>query len=458
MQFKRVRLLGLIMCILLSCSSVGTSTTYSIADLNRSYNHTVLIEAIDESPSSTKSMRIFESFHVGFGGSGTFGFESITGEAIWVKSVDLVLDDEIEHNLNYHKIKYFDSKGFDYLQQKLKNSKFLVYWFAKDWHKSSLSTQEIQKAMDQGYIPVFNYWYFGDELRHGLPNEEEQQAYYEHNQKIAKFLKELKGTKIVIMEPEFNKNNITYFDTTQEQFALIIGNAIDTIKFNTQDVLFSLCMMDTGNRGSYINDERCGYEHCALGDQSEWIKPHIIYNNLADKLDFISFNQMIGSFSRNHSNPGTFSTPNPQSYSNDALGIDYLAKRINNMAKFLHEHYDKPIFIPHLAIATATWIDENQNGAIERDEIDYEGWEEQASRVYKELMDNQAQLLKNGLFGFAVMALFDNPRQDYHGYQYYLDNEYHFGIIKTSAKDAVDRYRLGDLEFKKDMVETIFAK
>jgi len=46
------------------------------------------------------------------------------------------------------------------------------------------------------------------------------------------------------------------------------------------------------------------------------------------------------------------------------------------------------------------------------------------------------------------MALFDNLRHNYGGYQYFINNEYYLGIIGSSAKDKVsiiDSY--GDLHF-----------
>jgi hypothetical protein len=408
---------------------------------NKEENH---IEPADD----TQTESIFRSFNVGFGGSGSFSFLSNDNEAIWLNSTDLILDDNIESNAEYLEIKYFDTDKFDILQQRLKNSKFIVYWITKYWQESWHNLENIQNAMNQGYIPVFNYWYFADELGGGLPDDDGIEQYYEHNHKVADFLSQLDGTILLVIEPEFNKNVIIEDPKNQEKFIDIISKAIDNIKSNTKDIKFSLCMMDTGSR-SVNNDSyevaKCGYENCSLGDKYEWDKLDNIYGSLLSKLDFISFEQMIAQFNRKK-------IP----YTNDDIGIDFLATRINNLSKYLKDKYNKPIFMPYIAIATASWNDDNGDSNVDDSELDLSGWEDEANHVYKELMQNKQQLLDNGLFGFAVMSLFDEPRHDINGYQYFMNNEYHLGVIKSSAVDEVDQYGFGDIVFKQDIVDIIF--
>jgi len=433
-------------------TSSNTGTT-PVEDNTQSEN-----TPIDEGTSESLNP-IFREFNVGFGGSGSFGFESVDGDVVWLSAIDLLINDDIEKNSYYTTIKSFNANRFDILQQKLKGSKYIVFWITKSWEEVWFSASQIQEAMDEGYIPVFNYWYFGDGLSSGLPSEEKTAIYYEHNIKVAKFLKQLKGTKFVVMEPEFNKKVVVDVVANQHTFASIMGHAIDTLRVNLDDeTFFSLCMMDTGSTSVNSSYESCGYSNCALGDRKEWGKPYYVYKDLLDKLDFISFNQLVGQFSRDDSNPGSYHSPNPKASTNDEVGIDLLAARIENLTKFLKEKYAKPVFMPYVAIATATWNDSNNNGSIELSEIDEEGWESEANRFYTDLMNIKEDLLQSGLFGFAVMSLFDNPRNDYGGYQYLMNNEYHLGIIKTSAIDEEDKYRIGDIEFKKDIVDIVFEK
>jgi len=400
---------------------------------------------------------IFSAFDVGFGGGYSIPFASnVANEKIWVSSVNLVLDSAIGSNSYYSNIKNFDAGAFDTLQQSLKNSKFLVYWLTDSWNESWFSVDKIQQAIDAGYVPVFNYWYFGDRLD-GIPSAAQQQKYADDNKRLATFLNKLKGTRFLILEPEFNKRSIISSVDNQHQFASILGNAIDTIKANTTDVYFSLAMTDTGSRGVYNLADKCGYSTCALGDKYEWGRPSTIYNDLLPKLDFISFQEMIAQFSRDPSNSGTWDNPIPIAYSNDDIGVDYLAQRVTNFAFFLKEKYNKPVFLPYIAIATASWTDTNANQKVEEFEIDSIGWEVEANKVYEDLASRKDELQANGLFGFALMALFDNPQHDAGGYQYFMQNEYHFGALKSSAQSGVDIASFGNIQEKGNIINSVFG-
>ena len=390
---------------------------------------------------------IYRSFNVGFGGSGSFSFLDNNNEPVWLNSTDLILDDNIENNAEYKEIKYFNAEEFDILQQKLKNSKFIVYWITKYWQESWHNIENIQRAMDKGYIPVFNYWYFADKLSGGLPNDSELEEYSEHNTKLSNFLSQLKGTKFLIMEPEFNKKVVIEDPKNQTKFISIISDAIDNIKSKVDNLKFSLCMMDTGSRSINSDSyeiEKCGYENCSLGDKYEWDKLENIYNGILSKLDFISFEQMIAQFNRD------------KVYTNDDSGIDFLASRVSNLSRYLRDKYKKPIFMPYIAVATASWNDENGDSKVDDSELDLSGWEDEANHVYTQLIEKKSELLNNGLFGFAVMSLFDEPRHDINGYQYFMNNEYHLGIIKSSAVDEIDKYSFGDIVSKQDIVDVIF--
>lgn len=416
-----------------------------------------LADSNSTTPPPTTST-LFSEFNLGFGGSYSFPFSSNTaGEKIWVSSVDLVMDDNIENNSYYAEIKNFDATAFDNLQDNLKNSKFLVYWLVEGWEESWFNPTKIQQAMDAGYIPVFNYWWFGDKLMNGMPDATKKAEYATDNAKVAEFLNKLNGTKMLIMEPEFNKENVLSSEVNQHEFATIIGDAIDSIKADTTDVLFSLAMTDTGNRGVNQTYAKCGYDNCALGDKYEWGRPEIVYNDLSDKLDFISFQEMIGQFSRDPMNAGGWDSPNPIAYSDADIGIDELPNRIANFSQFLQEKYNKPVFLPYIAIATATWSDANSNSAIEDLELNYSGWETKADSTYQALSTMKQELQDKGLFGFAPMALFDNPRHDYGGYQYFMNNEYHLGIVKSGAVDEIDSATNGDIEPKSGIVGTLFG-
>lgn len=402
---------------------------------------------------------IFTQFNVGSGGSNAFDFSStLSTTPIWLNSIDLIMDSNIENNDYYKNITNFNGTAFDKLQQYLVNGKFIMLWMTKNWKESWFSIFKIQEAMDEGYIPVFIYWYFGDELFDSMPTAEEIDAYSVNNQKLADFLKQLNGKKFLIMEPEFNGNTALSFDENQVEFASILSKAIDIVKQENNNTFFSLCMTDLGRRGVNIIQSDCGYEHCALGDQHTWAKSDLIYETLSDQIDFVSFQEMVGEFSRDPFNSGGWSTPNPKAYTNEEIGIDYLAQRISNFSAFLNDRYQKPVFLPYMTIPTATWQDTNQNNVIENSEINSSGWNDKAEQTYKNLSEMKEELQNNGLFGFAPMALFDDPKHDLGGYQYFMQNEYHFGIIETSAVGGVDSYYNGDITFKGKILEYIYTK
>lgn len=400
---------------------------------------------------------ITENLNVGFGGRNAYPFtQTDSNDALWLNSVTLMLDANVAENDYYQKIQNFDAEKFKTLQQYLVKSKYISYWITKGWDESWYSTSKIQEAMDAGYIPVFIYWYFGDELS-SVPSGKTLSSYYKDNKKVANFLNQLHGTKLFIMEPEFNKDAILENNTTQTSFATIISTAIDNIENNNSDIYFSLCMTDRGNRGVSSTNSSCGYDNCALGDKYSWSKTELIYKSLEKKLSFISFQEMIAQFSRNPANPGSWSEPNPIIYTKDELGVDYLAQRILNFSSYLKETYHKPVFIPYIGIATATWNDSDESGTISNEEIDKEGWIDIPEEVYSALANEKKALKENGLFGYMPMALFDNPRQDYGGYQYFMQNEYHLGLIQSSAEDEVDKYMYGDLKYKGNVLEQIFG-
>ena len=88
-------------------------------------------------------------------------------------------------------------------------------------------------------------------------------------------------------------------------------------------------------------------------------------------------------------------------------------------------------------------------------EIDKEGWIPKINQTYRELMDNKEALKKAGLFGFSVMELFDDPTHDRGGYQFFIDNKYHIGIIATGAT-ALDTLPDGALKPKGDVLDILF--
>ncbi len=390
-----------------------------------------------------------QNFLIGFGGGTSFEFQDDANQSIWLSAVDLMLDNNISSNSSYQSIKNFDAAQFNLLEQHLKRADFFAIWITKGWQESWFDVDAINKAIDAGKIPVFIYWYFGDSLVDAMPTSSEIDTYLADANRLKLFLDKVKGHKLLIMEPEFNKQSVLDDPAT---FIAFMSSAIGIL--DNESTAISLCMTDTGNRGTTQTYSKCGYSNCALGDRYEWGLSEVIYDGLIDQLDFISFQEMLGQFSRNPNNPGSFNAPIPIAYSDAEIGINELPNRLNNMALFLYERYGKPVFLPYMTIATATWTDSNGDANITNDEINATGYEAKAAYVYRTI-DTQA-LQNNHLFGLGVMELFDEPDHDAGGYQYFMQNEYHLGIIKSSAKAGVDGAINGDIVFKSDILDSLF--
>ncbi|SFV51682.1 hypothetical protein MNB_SV-6-1274 [hydrothermal vent metagenome] len=415
----------------------------------------------DSIKNETQSIEIFNEFGVGFGGSASFSFsQSDKNQAAWISGKKLIFEEDLTQDSQAKKIDPIDLPKFQKLQSCVKESKYIVYWLTKNWKESWFSISDIQSVIDSGRTPVFVYWYFGDTMSSGMPNQSDKDSYSDDNIRLAKFLGQLHGDMLMIMEPEFNKSWMTDGDNDaneQKEFAQIIKSGISKIKEKNRRIYFSLAMMDTGSRGLDDTRESCGYDNCALGDKRAWAKPFVVYDELSDDLDFISFQEMVGQFSRDPQNPGTWNSPNPKGYENYELGIDILDQRVFNFTKFLHDRYKKPIFLPYIAIATATWDDKNSNDKIEDSEIDKDGWNQKAENFYKNMKNSQDKLKNVGLFGYAAMGLFDNPSHDKGGYQFFMNNEYHLGIVATEASDE-DKYASGNLVWKGRVLEYLFGE
>jgi hypothetical protein len=382
---------------------------------------------------------------------GAFPFYMKDNTIQWMDGMNFILDEKLER-FNYDGIKYFNRDSFLEVMKFAKSNKFFTMWFPYAWFSAGTPSSwynitSIQEAMNKGYIPIFLLYYFGDRFIDSPPSDSDIQAYYQDVGKFADFISQLKGEKIVIIEPEFNKPYISN-PSYAKKMADVYSKAIDILKAKDNEIKVSLCMMDTGSRGVEDNRPECGFENCALGDISEWSKADAVYKYLVDKLDYISFQEMVSQFSRNPQNPGTWNAPILKRYTEKEVGIDYLHIRVSNFSQFLYQKYHKLVILPYIAIATGVWDDKNGNGKVEEDEFSPDGWNEKLYNFYYNIAKMKESLAKNGLYIYGPMELIDDPQHDKGGYQYFNRNEYHLGIINTGAKDDVDTALFGNLKFK----------
>jgi len=380
-------------------------------------------------------------FNLGFTGY-AWEFQSNENSSVWLPSMSLLLDGHVDT-----RIKNVDYAKFNELRETIDESKYFVMWITKHWNPSYFNIKDIQRAIDYGKIPVFVYWYFGDDFAtHNTQSviSKERKNYAKMNQKVVNFINQLKGEVIMILEPEFNKQNILDNPLSTQLFISTMNYSLDYLRQNiSKDIhlYLGLSMNDNGSRYKNENYVGCGYEHCALGDKDTWNKSIKVLQQLSNKTDIVAFSMMLSPLTRALHNPDT-----AHAYKNERLGIGYIPKRINNLSYELHTQLNKPVFLSHLVMASGTWNDINNNQKVENNEIDPNGWNREIYNTYSRF--DYAKFKSNGLFGMALMNLFDDPKHDLGGYNYFLQNEHHLGLISTAVDPESKQAKNGKLHFK----------
>ena len=152
------------------------------------------------------------------------------------------------------------------------------------------------------------------------------------------------------------------------------------------------------------------------------------------------------------------------SWSSSDIGIDHISNRLENYATYLNKAHNRPVYIPFLAFATSAWKDENADEIINPNEVERQGWIDEAGRALAEIRNRFQRLHDAGVFGISAMMLFDDPARGFDGDQFFQQNEYAMGLVATSAKNGVPGEPLGGtLHFKKssgidrNFVELLFG-
>ncbi|WP_022846228.1 hypothetical protein [Desulfurobacterium sp. TC5-1] len=384
-----------------------------------------------------------ERFGVGIPPGGN-DFYGVNGTVVWVELENYILNKTGEIDYYRTNVRDYNETAFEHLQREISDVRYLVYWVTKDWNSEWINTSLLQEAMDGGKIPVFMFWYFGDSLD-VMPTQSDIDAYYAKVNQLKDFLSKLRGIKLVAVEPEFNKGVV---ETHQSEFAGIFEKAIDILK-SVPDTYCGLILTDTGSRSGVY--PKCGYATCSLGDKYEWSRFDDLIYQLKDKIDFIGFQEMLSQFTRDPENPSAVKV-----YNYDTLGLKDIRRRIINFADFLYGKWQKPVMLGYTTVATGTWNDTNGNGTIDDGEYDPQGWNSVAEEVYLQIFGNKTELFNHHIFMEGLMAVFDNPHHDLNGYQFFLNNEYHIGIVISNTTDgSFDSHIDGDISFKVDL-DSIF--
>ncbi|WP_457559868.1 hypothetical protein [Caminibacter sp.] len=201
------------------------------------------------------------------------------------------------------------------LKKEAPNVNAVSMWITRDWQKNWYPADKINLMIKKGYVPIFIFYWFGDDIS---PNfvKENKQHYFFDLKRFAKFLKKIKGKKIVILNPEYNENGMAgskSFDLLQAKSILILKEIKNTI--------VGICPGDFGN-------------YNVLWDEINWkfYLPSMKYSGMLS--DFIAFQEMRA-LTRNTKDQ-ILNTP----------------LRALAFATFLHKHFNKPTFLAYLAVSS----------------------------------------------------------------------------------------------------------
>lgn len=270
---------------------------------------------------------------------------------------------------------YFKNKRYfitDFLKSNLKNTNSFSIWVTKNWKENWYLPTEINTAIKKGYLPVFIFYWFEDDIsiEHVKKNRDK---YFYTLKKFSNFLKNINGQKIVILNPEFNQNDIYKF----KNFNKILIDSIKILKEN-RNILVGFCLGDFG-------------DYDLIKDDKNWIFYEKSYIKAVKYADFIAFQEMRA-LTKN-SKKQILNTP----------------LRAHAFAKFLYKRYKKPTFLAYLAISS---------------------YGEDGSYIQKKVLNDFKNILAKmkieaNLIGFNYFHLVDQP--DHIGY--FKEGEKYFGLI-----------------------------
>ena len=273
------------------------------------------------------------------------------------------------------------------LQKQSKNTNSVTIWITKDWKEEWYSVETTQNEfINKGFTPIFIFYWFADEINVEYVKENEK-AYFKTLKRFTKYLKKLKGQKIVVLNPEYNMDGTEEWDGMNDIF-------LKSYKILRRDkqVIVGPCVGDFGDY-KYVNE----LDEWKLFDKS--------LNRAAKKADFIAFQEMRA-LTRNSKG--------------DMIRT---AKRAYNLSKYLYKKYKKPTMLAYTALSTY---------GTDGEEIQAEAYKSFVK--YLPLMKKEAKLIHFGTFHY-----FDYPTH----VGYFNEAEEFFGLLRKDGtpKPALIYYK-----------------
>jgi|GEM_PF-1646427 len=264
-----------------------------------------------------------------------------------------------------------------FLKKNLPNVNTISMWITRDWAQNWYPPKDINQLVKKGYTPLFIFYYFGDDISPKFVKRN-WNGYFRKLHLFIRYLQKIKGTKYVIVNPEYNENGMegsALFDRLQ-------GETIIRLKTEVKNIKVGVCPGDFG-------------DYSKIWDIENWETFAPSLRNSGKLADFIAFQEMRA-LTRNK----------PE----EILNTPYRAWAF---ALYLHKKYQKPTFLAYLAISSYGKKGEEIQREVYR----------RFSQVLP-AMENSADLI-----GINVMDFIDNPQHT----GYFNQAEKKWGVLTTNG-------------------------
>ncbi|MGF1734076.1 tetratricopeptide repeat protein [Photobacterium satsumensis] len=303
---------------------------------------------------------------------------------LWGIGARLLLDNPVGSGQNFTPI-------WETLSKQGLPVRSVTLWITQnsDWHW--LRKDLLRGAHANGYIPMINYWFFGDKISPDYVQANRKRYLDEVKNKLIPLLQDLPQAYL-ILEPEFNKQGIESWDGWDPLMLEVIA----LIRQGAPQVKIGLGLGDwdqPGSTPSYASAQKS-----------------------IETSDFVASMLMLSSYTeRVHSAP------------------DWSAwVRALRLGERLQQRFNKPWMLAYLSIASQP------------------NWEAQQANELQKLNDYLPMLQKLGLFALNWFSLTDEPQQQ----GWFADAEQSFGLLSANYqpkasleiyKQLVDKHSHNDL-------------
>lgn len=278
---------------------------------------------------------------------------------LWGVGARLLLDSPSGSNQNYRPI-------WQHLAEQQMELNSVTLWITKDSDWRWLRSDLLQGAHSHGYVPMINYWYFGDKISPQYVTQHRDQYLSEVKNKLIPLIQDLPAAYL-ILEPEFNKQGIESWDGWDPLMLEVIA----LIRQHAPQIKVGLGLGDwdqPGSEPSYISAEKA-----------------------IEASDFVASMLMLSSYTeRAHADP------------------DWSAWiRVLRLGDRLKRRFNKPWMLAYLSIASEP------------------NWQSQQANELDKLHFYLPLLRQQGLFALNWFSLTDEPNQQ----GWFADAEQSFGLL-----------------------------